>query len=131
MDIDLIRGRIKERRKAMGYTQEYMANKLDISVNAYGELESGETKIVNSRVIEVARILNESLEYILFGANNEDEYKERLRQMEEMFQKKIESIHTQYQIKIQELEGANEELRVALKTKDGIIGVLKEKLPNY
>jgi len=36
MDIDLIRGRIKIRRKMLGYTQEYMANKLNISVNAYG-----------------------------------------------------------------------------------------------
>jgi Helix-turn-helix. len=115
----------------LGYTQEYMANKLNISVNSYGELESGGTKIINLRIVKIAEILNESLEFILFGAGGESDYGEQLKLMEEEFLKKIESIHTQYQIKIKELEGVNEELKVALKTKEGIIGVLKEKLPNY
>ena len=131
MNIDLVRGRIKARRRALGYTQEYMANKLNISVNAYGELESGDTKIINPRVAEIAEILNEPLEFILFGVDGENDCGEQLKLMEEEFLEKIENIHTQYQIKIKELEGANEELKVALKTKEGIIGVLKEKLPNY
>ena len=131
MDIDLIRDRIRIRRKVLGYTQEYMANKLNISVNAYGELESGSTKIINLRVLEIAEILEDSLEHLLFGGISESDCEERLKSMEEEFLKKIEGIHTQYQIKIKELEGANEELKVTLKTKDGIIGVLKEKLPNY
>ena len=131
MNMDLIRDRIKIKRRMLGYTQEYMANKLNISVNAYGELESGGTKIINPRVIEIAGILNEPLEYILFGVGSERGCEERLKSMEEEFLKKIENIHTQYQIQIKELEGANEELKVALKTKEGIIGVLKEKLPNY
>ena len=131
MDIDLIRGRIKIRRKMLGHTQEYMANKLNISVNAYGELESGDTRIINPRVIEVAKIFGDSLEYLLFGVDSESDCEDQLKSMEEEFLKKIESIHTQYQIEIKELEGANEELKVTLKTKDGIIGVLKEKLPKY
>jgi len=131
MNIDLIRGRIKTKRRVLGYTQEYMANKLNISVNAYGELESGGTKIINPRVVEIAEMLNEPLEFILFGVGGENDCGEQLKLMEEEFLKKIESLHTQYQIKIKELEGANEELKVALKTKEGIIDVLKEKLPNY
>ena len=131
MDIDFIRNRIRDRRKALGYTQEYMANRLDISVNAYGELESGDTKIINPRVIKIAEILDESLEYILFGVSSEDDHREKIRLLEEEHRRMIDNIETQHQIKIKELEGANEELRVALKTKEGIIGVLKEKLPKY
>jgi len=131
MNMESIRDRIKIKRKVLGYTQEYMANKLNISVNAYGELESGGTKIINPRVIEIAEILNESLEYIIFGVGRDGDCEEKLKSMEEEFLKKTEQIHTLYQIKIKELEGTNEELKVALKTKEGIIGVLKEKLPSY
>jgi len=95
------------------------------------ELESGDTRIINPRVIEVAKIFGDSLEYLLFGVDSESDCEDQLKSMEEEFLKKIESIHTQYQIEIKELEGANEELKVTLKTKDGIIGVLKEKLPKY
>ena len=131
MDIELIKERIRIKRKILGYTQEYMANKLKISVNAYGELESGNTRIVSPRVIKIAEILNESMEYILFGVNNIDTCEKEIKSVVEEYEKRLEGIRTEYQIKVKELEGVNEELRVTLKTKDGIIGVLKEKLPRY
>ena len=131
MDVYLVRNRIKDKRKELGYTQEYMAGRLNISLHAYGELESGKTKIMNMRVVEVSKILGESLEYILFGANDAGDYEEMLKQLKEEFQSKIENMQTQHQIKMQELEGTIAELRIALQTKEGIIGVLKEKLPNY
>ena len=48
-----------------GYSQEYMANELDISQNAYSRLEAGKTEITVRRVYQIALVLDISI-YELF-----------------------------------------------------------------
>ena len=55
--VDRIRERIKKIRIEKGYSQEYMADMLNISQNSYHKLERGHTKISLLKFIEIAKIL--------------------------------------------------------------------------
>ena len=50
--------KIKELRKDRNWSQEAVANKLNISLNSYGALERGEIDIKLSRIEELARIFD-------------------------------------------------------------------------
>ncbi len=60
-----IKERIFDIRRAKGYSQEYMANTLGISLNSYRKLEKGNTKIINEKVEQIADILKISCEDLL------------------------------------------------------------------
>ncbi len=49
--------RIRSFREAKGYTQEYMAEMLDICQSTYANLESGKSSLTIDRLIEIAAIL--------------------------------------------------------------------------
>lgn len=49
--------KIKQRRKELGYSQEYVALKLGLSQKAYSDIESGKTKLKNDVLSEIAIIL--------------------------------------------------------------------------
>jgi len=57
--------KIRSHRLTKGYSQEYMANELEISQNAYSKLERGETELTVKRAYEIAFILGISI-YELF-----------------------------------------------------------------
>jgi transcriptional regulator with XRE-family HTH domain len=54
--------RIRSIRLAKNFTQEYMAEQLDIDVANYGRLERGKSKIDIERLKRIADILSVSLE---------------------------------------------------------------------
>ena len=49
--------RIRSFREAKGYTQEYMAEMLDICQSTYANLESGKSSLSIDRLLEIAEIL--------------------------------------------------------------------------
>lgn len=49
--------KIKKLRELRNYTQEYMAKKLDLSLNGYGKIEREETELTLNRLNEIAKIL--------------------------------------------------------------------------
>ena len=53
MDIN----KIKERRKALGYSQDYVAMRLDITQKAYSDIENGKTKMKTETLDLLAEIL--------------------------------------------------------------------------
>jgi transcriptional regulator with XRE-family HTH domain len=57
--------RIKKIREFRNFTQQYMADQLDISQNAYSKIENGTTKITIDRLEKIANLLNVPLETIL------------------------------------------------------------------
>jgi len=57
--------KIRMFRIMKGYSQEYMANELDISQNAYSRLEAGKTEITVRRVYQVASVLGISVYELL------------------------------------------------------------------
>lgn len=59
--------KIKELRKKRDWSQEIVANKLNISLNSYGALERGETDIKLSRVEELARIFEVDISFFFIN----------------------------------------------------------------
>ncbi len=131
MDFDAIRERIKRERRTLGYTQEYMATSLGISVNSYREIESGTTLLINPRLEEIARILGKPLESLIFDTGSALEYSQKLSEMEREFKERLEIMETSFKIKLTEKEGEINVLKANLETKESIIGVLRERLPEY
>lgn len=57
--------KVRLKRLTKGYSQEYMANELEISQNAYSKLERGETELTVRRAYEIAFILEISIYELL------------------------------------------------------------------
>jgi transcriptional regulator with XRE-family HTH domain len=87
-------------RESKDYTQEYMAQQLNISQNVYSKLERGEVKITTDRLTMISEILQvpeESLmkdDFNIFNIhNNTYGYIETLKEEnKELFQKLTEHI---------------------------------------
>ncbi|MFY0630199.1 MAG: helix-turn-helix transcriptional regulator [Flavobacteriaceae bacterium] len=65
--VNEIRERIKKIRLEKGYSQDYMADMLDISQNAYHKLERGYSRIHLRKFIDIARILEIELTELING----------------------------------------------------------------
>ena len=59
--------RIKNRRKKLSMTQEEMAEKLNISVKHFSEVERGIAGLSIENLIKVSDVLGLSLDYIIKG----------------------------------------------------------------
>lgn len=57
--------RIKRIREYRNFTQQYMADRLELSQNAYCKIENGTTKLTTDRLDSIARILDVPIESIL------------------------------------------------------------------
>jgi len=63
--------KIKFMRQLKNRSQEYMAEKLGMSVNGYSNIECGKTDVQISRIEEISRILEmDLLELLSFGEKN-------------------------------------------------------------
>ena len=59
--------RIRSRREALGLTREQLAEITDLSLNFFAEIESGRKNMTTKSLYKVAKALNLSADYILFG----------------------------------------------------------------
>ena len=60
----MVGDKIKNIRELKNFTQEYMADKLEISQAAYSKLEKGDLKISQDKLNKIAEILDVNLEDI-------------------------------------------------------------------
>lgn len=67
MDLKRIGQRIYERRRELRYTQEQLAEKMDVSVQMVSNLERGNKAIKIDNLVALSEILNVSTDYILTG----------------------------------------------------------------
>lgn len=67
--VEGIRERIKIIRIEKGYSQDYMADMLNISQNAYHKLEKGYTRIHLEKFIDIAKILEVDFSELLKGSD--------------------------------------------------------------
>ena len=65
----MIGNKIKNIRELKNFTQEYMAEKLDISQAAYSKMEKGDTKISPDKLNKIAEILEVNPDDVK-GSNN-------------------------------------------------------------
>ena len=66
-DLIAIGKRIQGRRKQMGYTQEQLADMMNVSIQMVSNLERGNKAIRIDNLINLSRILDVSTDYILTG----------------------------------------------------------------
>lgn len=60
---------IKKIRESKGYSQEYIADEINISQSAYSDLENNKTKLDLVRLQKIANVLQVNLTSILNGIN--------------------------------------------------------------
>lgn len=63
--------RIQQRRKQMGYTQEQIANMMNVSIQMVSNLERGNKSIRIENLVNLCKILQVSTDYILIGKNTD------------------------------------------------------------
>ena len=59
--------RVRDRRESLGMTREHLAEKSELSVQFLAEIESGRKNMTTKSLYKVARALNLSADYIVFG----------------------------------------------------------------
>jgi transcriptional regulator with XRE-family HTH domain len=65
--------RLKSYRELKGFSQDYMASKLNISSSAYSRIERNEVNLTLGKLFLLAEVLNVSLEQIIFGDDHKTE----------------------------------------------------------
>lgn len=65
--------RIQNRRKQLGYTQEQLAEMMNVSVQMVSNLERGNKAIRIDNLINISQIMNISTDYILTGKQNQQD----------------------------------------------------------
>ena len=124
MDNSTIKDNIRRMRKACRLTQEEMANKLDISLTAYRDLEKGSTNIVNANVMKIAQLLDTSTEELVLGYRPVQTPVKLLEDMRSEYGGRISTMER----RITDLEKLVQTLEETIKTKNEIIIMLKNRL---
>lgn len=62
--------RIQNRRKQLGFTQEHLADEMNVSVQMVSNLERGNKSIRIDNLLRLCQILDVSTDYILIGKEN-------------------------------------------------------------
>ena len=119
MDNSTIKDNIRRMRKASRLTQEEMANKLDISLTAYRDLERGSTTIVNGNISRLAEEFETSPEELVLG------YKPS-----QQASRVLEEVKGQYQSRVTLLEKQVEDLEKLVKTLEETIASKNEIIEN-
>lgn len=70
--------RMKYHRKMYEYTQEELAERLDISIKHYSEAERGKTGLSLDNLIKLCEILGISLDYLIRGRTTDSVIPERM-----------------------------------------------------
>ncbi|WP_180272731.1 helix-turn-helix domain-containing protein [Konateibacter massiliensis] len=73
--------RLKLQRNKFKFTQEQMAEKLNISVKHYSEVERGITGLSIENLVRACKILGLSLDYTVNGVSDEDNIPVELREL--------------------------------------------------
>ena len=75
--------RISDRRKALGYTQEQLAELMDVSIQMISNLERGNKAIKIDNLLKLSNILSISTDYLLTGNQSENELSKKLNKLSE------------------------------------------------
>lgn len=73
IDLNGIGKRIQNRRKQQGYTQEQLAEMMNVSIQMVSNLERGNKAIRIDNLINLSQILDISTDYILTGKATTDD----------------------------------------------------------
>ncbi|MBO5107569.1 MAG: helix-turn-helix domain-containing protein [Bacteroidales bacterium] len=124
MDNSTIKDNIRKRRKERKLTQEEMADRLDISLTAYRDLEKGNTNIVNANVIRIAELLETSTEELVLGYRPVQAPGKLLEDMRSEYGNRMSVMER----RIADLEKLVASLEETIRSKNEIITMLRNSL---
>ena len=75
--------RICERRRSLGYTQEQVAELMDVSIQMVSNLERGNKAIKIENLLKISKILMVSTDYLLTGQQSENELSGKINKLSE------------------------------------------------
>lgn len=107
-------------RKVKGWSQEEMADKLQMSVHGYANIERGETDVQLSRLEQISQILGVELQN-LFGMNDRVVFNLTNTSRDQSSQNNFQFLMAQ-----RELEHELEKARLIIEQQDKEIKYLKE-----
>ena len=125
MDNSSIKDNIRKVRKARKLTQEELADRLDISLTAYRDLEKGNTNIDNNNVIRLAELLDTTAEELVLGYRPVQAPGKLLEDVRTEYGGKIDTMER----RIADLEKLVRSLEETIATKNEIIALLKKSTP--
>lgn len=67
LDFNKIGSRIRERRNALGRTQDYLANYLDVDASHISNIEHGRSKVSLTALMGISNALDCSIDYFLIA----------------------------------------------------------------
>ena len=94
-DLTGIGKRIQNRRKQQGYTQEQLAEMMNVSIQMVSNLERGNKALRIDNLINLSQILDISTDYILTGKETTDDIQTlttRILQLSEKERKMVEML---------------------------------------
>lgn len=92
IDLQGIGKRIQTRRKQQGYTQEQLAEMMNVSIQMISNLERGNKAIRIDNLINLSQILNVSTDYILTGKQTKDDVTAVIAQISSLSERDREMI---------------------------------------
>ncbi len=123
-----IKNNIFRYRKESKKSQEYVAEKLHISLNSYRKIEKGKTQLISSRINEIAEALGIRPEKLLLGDAGEylDDIKE-LAALNREYARTIEELREKHAAEIEEKNSRIRLLEEMLRDKSTLIELLRQK----
>lgn len=106
---------IKAERKRQEITQQDMADRMELSLSAYGKFERGETQTTQDKVEKAASILGKDISCMFLGYRPSSSGDRSLEENKE----------NRYLSELESLRKENEELRRTVEAKDELIASLK------
>lgn len=89
LDFNAIGRKIKQRRTAVGFTQEYLANQLDVNPSHVSNIECGRANPSLTALVKIANILHCSVDEFLCGEYTFVKEKNAVDSLEERIEKKL------------------------------------------
>lgn len=84
--------RISERRRQLGYTQEQMAEWMNVSIQMISNLERGNKSMRIENLLKISSILNISTDYILTGETGLADTSELAKQLKTLSEKDFQMV---------------------------------------
>ena len=95
-----IGSKIKERRKSLGITQEYIANALDVNPSHISNIECGRANPSLTALVKIANILHCSVDYFISGEYTYNIDKEKEISLDDEIMDKLKYCDTDKKTKV-------------------------------
>ena len=100
LDFKTIGLKIKERRKSLGFTQEFIANQLDMNPSHISNIECGRAKPSLTALVKIANILECSVDYFIGGEYTYKIDKDKEKTLDDKIMEKLQYYSTDTKNKV-------------------------------